>query len=251
VAASFAAFVALPLLWLAYLGFLPPRAVLEARLLPTGVSLANFAELPGTGLGRALGLSLLASGVTVAGQLALGLAAAYAIWLGLRARWLLLVTLVLPVELLLIPLYGLLQRLSLLDTVLALVLPFLARPVVIFLLLQALRRFPIELLEAAALDGARHPTLLIRVVAPVMTPHLTAAGVLGFAAHWNLLLFPRVMLSDRELWTIQVWLAELLRGRPLEWGLLGAAALVATLPLIAAFVLLERPILRAFDRSFS
>lgn len=251
VAALFAAFVALPLVWLAYLGFLPPGAVLEARLLPSGVSLANFAELAGSGLARALVLSLAVSGVTVAGQLVLGLAAAYAIWLGLRARWAVLLTLVLPVELLLIPLYGLLDRLSLLDTIFALVLPFLARPVVIFLLLQALRRFPIELLEAAALDGARHPTLLARVVAPVMAPHLTAAGVLGFAAHWNMVLFPRVMVTDRELWTVNLWLAELLRGRPLEWGLLGAAALLATLPLVVAFLLLERPILRAFDRSFS
>lgn len=251
VTAVFAAFVALPLLWLAYLGFLPPSAVLEARLLPSGVSLANFAELAGSGLARALGLSLAVSGVTVAGQLVLGLAAAYAIWLGLRARWLVLLALVLPVELLLIPLYGLLDSLSLLDTVFALVLPFLARPIVIFLLMQALRQFPIELLEAAALEGARHPTLLTRIVAPVMAPHLTAAGVLGFAAHWNLVLFPRVMISDRELWTIQVWLTELLRGRPLEWGLLGAAALLATLPLVVLFVILERPILRAFDRSFS
>jgi len=155
VAAAFAAFVALPLVWLAYLGFLPPRAVMEARLLPTGVSLANFAELRGSGLGRALALSLTVSGISVAGQLALGLAAAYAIRLGLRVRWLVLVTLVLPVELLLIPMYGLLQQLSLLDTALALILPFLARPVVIFLLVQALQRFPMELLEAAALDGAR------------------------------------------------------------------------------------------------
>lgn len=251
IATLFAAFVALPLLWLAYLGFLPPHAVLEARLLPTGFSLANFAALGGSGLWRALGLSLAVSGVTVAGQLILGLAAAYAIWLGLRARWLVLVALVLPVELLLIPLYGLLRSLSLLDTVFALALPFLARPVVIFLLLQALRRFPVELLEAAALDGARHPTLLARIVAPVMAPHLTAAGVLGFAAHWNLVLFPRVMVTDPDLWTIQVWLAELLRNRPLDWGLLGAAALLATLPLVALFVILERPILRAFDRSFS
>lgn len=251
VAAAFAAFVALPLVWLAYLGFLPPSAVMEARLLPTGVSLANFAELRGSGLGRALALSLTVSGISVAGQLALGLAAAYAIRLGLRARWLVLVTLVLPVELLLIPMYGLLQRLSLLDTALALVLPFLARPVVIFLLVQALQRFPMELLEAATLDGARHPTLLTRIVAPVMAPHLTAAGVLGFAAHWNMVLFPRVMVADRELWTIQLWLTELLRGRPLDWGLLGAAALLATLPLVVLFVILERPILRAFERSFT
>lgn len=251
VAAAFCAFVALPLLWLLYVAFLPPRAVLEARLLPTGISFGNFAALPGSGLGRALLVSLLASGLTVAAQLLLGLGAAYAIRLGTRLLWLVLFALVLPLELLLIPLYGLLQRLSLLDTVAALVLPFAASPLVVFLLLQALRRFPTELLEAAAIDGARHPTLLLRIVAPVLAPDLAAAGVIGFAAHWNLVLFPKVVVAERELWTIQVWLTELLRNRPLEWGLLGAAALCATLPIVVLYLLLERRIVGAFERSFS
>ena len=78
-----------------------------------------------------------------------------------------------------------------------------------------------------------------------------AAGVLGFAAHWNLVLFPKVMVADRDLWTVQVWLTELLNGRPLEWGLLGAAALFATLPIVVLYIALERRIVAAFDRSFA
>lgn len=243
-------FVALPLLWLLYMAFLPPRAVLEARLLPTGFSLANFGALAGTGLWRALAISFLTSGVVVLGQLVIGLAAAYAIRTGLRALWLVVLALALPLELLMVPLFRVLQQLGILDSPLALVLPFLASPLVIFLLVQSLRRLPWELVEAASLDGAGHATLLLRVVAPAVTPDMLAAGILGFAAHWNLVLFPKVMIGDRSLWTVQVWLVELLRGRPLEWGMLGAAAFLSTLPIVVLYLLFERRIVRVFERSF-
>jgi multiple sugar transport system permease protein len=250
VAALACLFVALPILWLLYAAFLPPEAVLQARLVPEGFSLANFRELPGTGVFRALAVSLLASGLTVLGQLAVGLAAAYAMWTGVRLLPLVLVVLALPAELLLVPLYRLLQGFSLLETFWALVVPFLASPLVIFLLYQAIRRLPWDLVEAASLDGARHPTILLRVVLPLLRPELLAAGILGFAAHWNLVLYPRVMVSDRDLWTVQVFLNDLLRSRPLDWGLLGAAAFVTTLPILILYVVFEERIVKVFEATF-
>lgn len=106
------------------------------------------------------------------------------------------------------------------------------------------------LVEAASLDGARHPTILLRVIAPLMRPELAAAAILGFAAHWNLVLYPKVMAGKRELWTVQVLLGELLRNRPLDWGLLGAAALVATLPILLLYLLFEEHIVKVFEASF-
>lgn len=243
-------FVGLPILWLLYAAFLPPEAVLEARLVPRGLSLANFRLLPESGVFRSLGLSLLASGATVLGQLLVGLAAAYAMWTGLRLLPLVLAVLVLPAELLLVPLYRELQVFGLLDTFWALVLPFLASPLVIFLLHQALQRLPWDLVEAASLDGARHGTILLRVVAPLLRPELAAAGVLGFAAHWNLVLYPKVMAGERSLWTVQVFLNELIKNRPLDWGLLGAAAFVTTLPLLVLYAVFEERIVKVFETTF-
>ena len=240
-------FVALPLLWLLYMAFLPPRAVLEARLLPTGFSLANFGAVAGSGFWRALLVSLLASGTVVLGQLLIGLGAAYAIRTGLRALWLVVLALALPLELLLVPLFRVLQQLQLLDSPLALVVPFLASPLVIFLIYQSLRGLHWGLVEAAVLDGAGHPTILARVVVPALLPDIVAAGILGFVAHWNLVLFPKVMVADRSLWTVQVWLVELLRSRPLEWGLLGVAAFLSTVPIVVLYLLFERRIIRAFE----
>lgn len=242
-------FVALPIGWLVYAAFLPAEALLRADLTTFGWTLANFAELPGSGLARAMGISLLASGLTVTAQLAFGLAAAYAIRNGARILGLVLVLLALPSELLLVPLYRLLQGFGLIDTLGALIVPFLASPLLVFLLLQALRRVPWELIEAARLDGAGEATILARVVAPVLRPELVAAAVLGFAAHWNLVLFPRVTTTE-ALWTVQVFLTDLLRTRPFEWGLLGAAALVASAPILILFLIFEKRILATFEAGF-
>lgn len=244
----FCAFVLLPIVWLLYAAFLPPEAVLSASLVPTGFSLGNFADLAGTGVGRALLVSLVASGLTVSGQLVFGLMAAYAIRTGLPLLGVILLALALPSELLLIPLYRELQGFGLLDTLAALVVPFWGSPLVVFLLLQALRRLPWELVEAARLDGAGEATIVARVLAPLLRPELLAAGVLAFAAHWNLVLYPRVVAS--ALPTVQVFLSDLLRSRPLEWGLLGAAALVTTLPILILYVVFERRIIRTFEASF-
>lgn len=245
----FCVFVALPIVWLLYAAFLPPEAVLNARLLPSGFSLANFRELLGTGIFRALGVSLLASGLTVAGQLVLGLCTAYAMHTGLKLLPIILLVLALPSELLLIPLYREMQLLGLLDTLWVLILPFVASPFVTFLLYQAMRRLEWDIIEAAHLDGANHSMIVSLVIAPIMRPELTAAGILGFAAHWNLVLFPKVMAGERSLWTVQVFLNELLKSRPLDWGLLGAAAFVTTLPLIILYITFEDRIVKVFETS--
>jgi multiple sugar transport system permease protein len=249
VTAAFAAFVALPLAWLVYAAFLTPEALARGNLATFGVTLENFAALAGSGLGRALGVSTAATGLVVASQLAVGLGAAYALRQGLRATGAVLVLLSLPSELLLVPIYRMLQQLGWLDTPGALVAPFLASPLVIFLLAQALRRFPMEVIEAARLDGAGEATIVARIVAPVLRPELLATGVLAFAAHWNLVLYPRIVVGS-EWWTVQAFLTELQRTRPFDWGTLGAAALVASLPLAALYIAFEKRILDVFDLSF-
>jgi multiple sugar transport system permease protein len=249
VTAVFAAFVALPLAWLVYAAFIPAEALVRANLATFGFSLGNFAALAETGLARALSVSVAATGLVVAAQLAFGLGAAYAIRNGLRLQALVLVLLALPSELLLVPLFRQLQGLGLLDTFAALVVPFLASPLVVFLLLQGMRRVPWDVVEAARLDGAGEATILARVVAPILRPELAATAVLAFAAHWNLVLYPRIMTTE-PLWTVQAFLTELLRARPFEWGLLGAAALVASLPLLVLYVVFERRIIEVFEAGF-
>ncbi len=246
----FCVFVILPILWMLYAAFLPAEAVLSANLTTFGISLQNFARLAGSGLGQALLVSVGASGLAVAGQLVVGLMCAYALRAGLRLLPIILIALALPTELLMVPLYRELQVLGLLDTFWALVVPYLASPLVIFLLAQSLRRIPWNLVEAARLDGASEFTIVWRIVAPLLRPDMVAAGVLGFAIHWNLVLYPKVMTDSDSLRTVQVLLSDILQGRPFEWGLLGAAALVTTLPLIVLYLVFEKRIVEVFEKSF-
>ncbi len=250
ITAIFSFFVALPILWLCYAAFMPPEALLYLDMTSFGFSLNNFAEAHQSGIWKALRISLLVSSLTVAGQLIFGLMAAYAIRQGLRALWPILIALALPSELLMVPLYREFQLLRLLDTLPVLIIPFLASPLIIFLLLQAIRRIPQSILDSARLDGASEFRILWQVVAPLLRPEMLAAGILAFAAHWNLVLFPKVMLGNEELRTVQIFLNDLVANRPLDWGVLAAASLLATLPLIILYLVFEKRIITVFETSF-
>jgi hypothetical protein len=95
----------------------------------------------------------------------------------------------------------------------------------------------------------RELTIVRRVIAPMLRPELIAAAVLAFAAHWNLVLYPRVMTTE-PLWTVQAFLTELLRTRQFEWGLLGAAALVASAPIITLYLLVVKRLIQVFEAGF-
>ncbi len=239
--------VALPFLWLAYAAFLPKEAVYSGALFGFGLSLENLQALGKEGFWSRLFFSLgLSLGVTLL-ELLTAFLAAYALRLGLGLLPLYLFLMAVPAELLLVPLYGLLKGLGLLETLLALILPFAASPFVIYLLYQAMRGVPEELLEAARLDGAGHRALLLHILLPLVRPALVAGGVLAFAAHWNLVLYPRVMVSDPRLWTVQTWLTDLQRKYPTDWGLLAAAALLSILPLALLYLAFEGRVRVAFE----
>jgi multiple sugar transport system permease protein len=244
--------VGLPFLWMAYAAFIPPEQVFTGNIFGKfGLSLANFAVLAKDGFwegfwGR-LVFSLLVTGFTTLLQLSTGFLAAYSIREGARLLPFFLVMLAIPVELLLVPLYGLLQGLRLLDTVWALILPFATSPYIVFLLFQGMRTVPEELLEAARLDGAGHRVLLGQILFPLLRSQLIAAGVLAFAAHWNLVLYPRIVAGEPGLKTVQTWITDLQRQNPADWGPLSAAALAATLPVVILYLVYERRIVETFE----
>ena len=240
--------VLLPFFWMAYAAFLPPEAVYAGAGWGFRFTLENVGKLAPLGFWDRLGFSLLVSGTVALAQVASALLAAYALWNGLRLWGVFLFTLAIPAELLLVPLFGVLHRFHLLDTPWALVLPFVASPFTVLLVYQAMRALPYSLVEAARLDGAGEGRILFGVVAPLVFPNLVAAGVLAFAAHWNLVLFPRVAVGERY-WTLQVWIADLTRRYPADWPLLSAAALMSTLPLLLLYLLFERRIVETFEGS--
>jgi len=240
--------VALPFLWMAYAAFLPPELVYAGEITRLGFSLENFRALAPEGFWGRLVYSLGVSGLATLLSLLTGFPAAYALREGAPLLGLYLFLLAVPAEMLLVPLYGVLAGTHLLGSPWALVWPFAASPFVVFLLYQGLRSVPWQVVEAARIDGAGEGVVLVRVLLPMMAGHLVTAGVLSFAAHWNLVLYPRVMTSE-TWWTLQVWMADLVRKYPSDWGLLSAAALLGTLPLAGVYLLFERKIVETFEGS--
>jgi multiple sugar transport system permease protein len=240
-------FIALPIFWLAYAAFLPKEVVFNNAAIPVGFTLNNFLELPFNELIRPLILSMVLSTLVAFLQLAFALPAAFAIRAGTNLLWFFLLMLPISADLLIIPLYGLLKDLHLLNSPLALVLPFLVSPFTVFLLYSGLVRLPWAYVEAAKLDGASNFQIILKVIAPLLRPELTAAGVLAFAAHWNIVLFPKVMLNDKNWYTVQVALNELLRSDPFNWGKLGAAAMLTSLPIIVLYLIFERRVTKTIE----
>jgi len=240
--------VALPFLWMAYAAFLPPELVNSGEITRFGFSLQNFSALVPEGFWWRLAYSLGVSSMATLLALSTGFPAAYALREGAPLLGLYLFLLAVPAEMMLVPLYGVLAGTHLLGSPWALIWPFAASPFVVFLLYQGLRAVPWQIVEAARIDGAGEGTILRRVLLPVMFPHLVTAGVLSFAAHWNLVLYPRVMTGEKW-WTLQVWMADLVRKYPSDWGLLSAAALLGTLPLALVYLLFERKIVETFEGS--
>ena len=202
---------------------------------------------------RSLLNSLLIASGTVILCLGFGSISAYSLsrFVGRRARRTLLLALLttrmIPVVSILIPIYLGLQRLQLLNTRTGLILTYggLLLPFVIWILEGFYRGFPAELEEAAAIDGCSRLRTFTRIVLPLSTNSLFAAGAFAFIASWSDFIVGLVLTTSEAAWPISVVLAQSLNpiSEP-SWGLLNSAGLIAALvPAVMAFVL-RRTVMR-------
>lgn len=154
-------------------------------------------------------------------------------------------TLMLPKQVLMIPLYLVLARMHLLNTYGALILPFAVDAFSIFLVRQYVVALPLELEEAARVDGASDWTVFRRVVLPLLRPVLAVVAIQSFLANWNSFLFPLIFVDSDRLRTLPVGLALLSQQteHSVDWGFLMSGSTVASLPVLAVFLAFQRQIL--------
>lgn len=160
-----------------------------------------------------------------------------------RDKLLLLVlgTMLIPGSVTLVPLFVLMSKLNLVDNIFAVILPAAAGPVGVFLMRQFMLSIPDELLEAGRVDGASEFFLFWKVVIPLSAAPLAALAILTFLPAWNGLLWPLVVLTSEENFTLPVALAIFARGQfAADYGLLMAGAVVLVVPVIVLFLLLQR-----------
>ncbi|WP_317105095.1 carbohydrate ABC transporter permease [Chroococcidiopsis sp. SAG 2025] len=148
-----------------------------------------------------------------------------------------LATLVIPFQLLVIPIFLVLKWGHLINTYGALILPTSVNGFGIFLLRQYFQTIPIELEEAAAIDGANRLQILWRVMLPLSRPALVTLFLFTFISEWNDLFKPLVFTTRPELRTVQLALAEFQEQFTNNWSLLMAAVAIATLPVILIFLI--------------
>jgi ABC-type glycerol-3-phosphate transport system permease component len=240
-----------PLVFMLGAAFKPESEIFSAAAdpLPLHPTLENLvAALTQLPFGHMLLVSVgFALGVT-AGQLAIAVPAAYVF---ARAEipfagtlfGLTLATLPIPFVVTYVPNYLTLASLHLLNTLPGLIVPQLASAYGIFLLRQHFRSFPRSVLEAARIDGASRWQTLWRILVPANLPALIALAVYIFVNAWNQYIWPLLVASDPSLFTLTVGVQNFANGEGgNRWGALMAAALLATLPTVAAYLAVRRPL---------
>jgi multiple sugar transport system permease protein len=151
-----------------------------------------------------------------------------------------LATLVIPFQILVVPIFLVLKWGHLVNTYGALILPTAANGFGIFLLRQYFITIPVELEEAAALDGANRLQILWRVMLPLSRPALVTLFLFTFIGEWNDLFKPLVFTTRPELRTVQLALAEFQEQFTNNWSLLMAAVVIATMPVVLLFLAGQR-----------
>lgn len=155
-----------------------------------------------------------------------------------------LATLVIPFQFLVIPVFLVLKWGHLINTYGALILPTAASGFGIFLMRQFFLTIPIELEEAAALDGATRLQVWWQIMLPLARPALVTLFLFSFIGEWNDLFKPLVFTTRPELRTVQLVLAEFQEQFTNDWSLLMAAVVIATVPVVLLFLLGQRQFIR-------
>jgi multiple sugar transport system permease protein len=185
----------------------------------------------------------------VASNLLLCSLAAYAFarmrFLGKKAVYfLLLATLMVPLQVVLVPTFLIVKQLGLINHLGALIVPNLANVFGIFMLTQFFRTLPIELEEAARIDGASRLKILFTIVLPLSAPALATLAVIQFMWTWNDFLWPLVTLYNEPAYTLQLGLQSFQGSHLTEWNLLMAGNVMSMVPMLALFLLAQRWFIR-------
>ncbi len=243
-----AALSLMPLLWMLSVSFMPPGATagLPPPLLPSHPTLQNYHRLfVYVGMGRYLLNSFaVATGVTLV-SLCVNVMAGYAfakLRFAGRERIFnaLLGALVIPAQVTMMPLFLMLKWMGLVDTYAGVMAPMFAGVFGIFLVRQYARTIPDELLEAARIDGAGELRIFARIVLPLLKPIVVTLAVFTFLASWNDFMWPLVVLTGQEHYTLPIALAALSREHVQDSALMMAGSVITVSPVLLLFLALQR-----------
>ncbi|MCA1941312.1 MAG: sn-glycerol-3-phosphate ABC transporter permease UgpE [Caenispirillum bisanense] len=249
--------VALPL-WVAFVASTLPQDALVAGvipLLPGDAFLANWGEAVARGLAKAGGVPVgmmlvnslvMALGIAL-GKIVISILSAYAVVyfrfpFRMPIFWLIFVTLMLPVEVRILPTFKVVADLGMLDSYTGLTIPLIASATATFLFRQAFLTIPDELLEAARMDGAGPLKFFRDILLPLSWTNIAALFVILFIYGWNQYLWPLIVTTAESYYTIVMGIQRMVTVSDEEprWGIVMATACLAMLPPVAVVVAMQR-----------
>ncbi len=245
--------VVIPFVWMLLSSFKPEAEVraVPPTWWPETITLDNYRQLftqldfPRFFMNSAIVAVTVAAGNMVFCSM-LGYALAKLDFPGKKAVFgLVLGTLMVPGVVTFVPLFVLTTNIGLTNTLPGMILPFLAGPFGVFLMRQFIASLPDELIQAARIDGAGELRIFFSIVLPLCGPAVATLGVLTFLASWNNFLWPLVVATSEDKYTLPVALALYAVGQnATKYGLLLAGAVVVVIPVLAVFLMLQRRIMQ-------
>jgi multiple sugar transport system permease protein len=164
--------------------------------------------------------------------------------------WVMLSTMMLPAQVTMIPLFLTFKWLGWINTILPLVVPsFLGNAFFVFLLRQFYRSIPVDLIEAARLDGCSELGIWSRIMVPLSKPALAIVGLFTFITAWNDFLGPLIYLMDEEKYTLSIGLAMFQGQYGADWGQMMAMASLMTIPIIVLFFFTQKQFIQGVKLS--
>jgi alpha-1,4-digalacturonate transport system permease protein len=151
-----------------------------------------------------------------------------------------LATLMVPLSVILVPLYAVVNGLNLFNSLWGVILPTVATPTGVFLLRQYMLTIPDELIEAARMDHASEWKIYWRIVVPLAAPGLAVLAIFSVMWRWNDFLWPLVVLSRKELYTLQIGLSAFSGELNVQWHYVLAMTVVTMIPVVLIFAFLQR-----------
>ncbi|MBZ6079307.1 carbohydrate ABC transporter permease [Microvirga puerhi] len=241
-----------PIYWMFVTAIRPRDEIFSGsvNLMPTGWVWKNFADalhhMPFlTWAGNSLVIAVVAVVITVSLNLLCGYAFAKFRFAGRDILFIGIISaLMIPIQVIIVPLFLVVSDLGLLNSYWGVILPRAAEAFGIFMVRQFMVSIPDELLEAARLDGASELTIFLKVVLPLSKPIIAVLIIFTFMWRWNDFVLPLVILTDQDMYTVQVGM-NLLKGQyNTEWTDLMAVALLSLTPMLVIFVFFQRQLIQ-------
>lgn len=236
-----------PIYWMLIASTLPNSKVFSSALLPGASFLENFRILQDTmPIWRILFNSLFVAGIATAGTVFFGALAGYAFAkFNFKGRevlfFIVLLTMMLPIQIILVPLFIIMSNLGWIDSYMALILPFIVTPFSVFLMRQQMLSFPTELIESARIDGSSEFNTFVKIVLPTMKSACAAVAIITFMQQWGNFIYHLVVINTDTMYTMPLMLSLLVQpGHVIEYGAVMVAAIIGLIPMIILFLFFQK-----------